>query len=145
MPLTFRPLLRGEDGHHDNVERSGLPVGVRVGDHVFVNEDLAVSRCHGQSQVCEDRLALSVGPVVENRMHVVCPGAWGINRYVLKDFWNKSQMWMRQLVMQTNHMTAILKEGRTFNRLLFEKVMLHGRYIGADDLSRILDDIGQIL
>lgn len=54
-------------------------------------------------------------------------------------------MWMRQLAMQTNHMTAILKEVRTFNRLLFEEVMLHGRYIGADDLSRILDDIGQIL
>lgn len=71
VPVFFRAFSRGEVRHHNDIQRRGLPVRVRAGNHVLVDEKLAVPGFHGGGDVRKDLPAFIVGPVMEDGVHVI--------------------------------------------------------------------------
>jgi hypothetical protein len=71
VPVTRSALGRRKVGHHYDVQTGSFPVRISIGDHILIDENLAVAALHSGDDIIQDLLTVRVGPVVENGMHVV--------------------------------------------------------------------------
>lgn len=71
MPVLLGSLGGRKVRHHDDIQTCRFPVRVHTGNDILVDENLAVPALHGRDNVRQDLLAVLVGPVMQNRVHVV--------------------------------------------------------------------------
>ena len=76
LPFLLRTLLDGSHGHHDPIHRRSRPRGSVIGHDEIVDEQFRVAGLHGWDDVLKDLEARGVVPVVQDRVEIVCSGAW---------------------------------------------------------------------
>lgn len=93
LPVALRALLGAEQVHHEDVKASGLPVSTLVGDDRFVDEESAVTGLHRLLDATDDLDAQPIGPVMEDRVHVVRPSPCVCIKSVKPIFFFFSFLW----------------------------------------------------
>lgn len=75
-PLRLRALHAVTEDHHLPVPHRGQRCAVAVHQDKLLDNQLRVALGHRTSQLGQDNLALLVGPVVEDKFHIIDAGAY---------------------------------------------------------------------